>query len=321
QRKIFEAIWEGRDCVTVLPTGFGKSLPYHAIIPAKRQQGVTFRLLMEDLVSRLRSLKIRALYKGDSFIFTIKIGAYKPLYFSLNIRLVESRETDEQAKRGDFDILFASPETLVGDEEWRYAIKEIDVSLIVVDEFHTVTEWGKTDKGKVAFRKWFRHLGELRSLCPYAALLAVSATCTRKVYKKKDAFVIRMSPNKSNIKLSVRKAKSLEITLFPIVEMIQCKQVHRLLIYCSTIKEVSECYRYLVNECLEDSGVMIQMYHSETTKDIKHSVQGILRNPDSKAIIIATSALGLGLDVANCNSVIIYGLPKSVIDLMQEMGR
>ena len=48
---------------------------------------------------------------------------------------------DEKAKKGDFDILFASPETLVGDEEWRDAIKEIDVSLIVVDEFHTVTEW------------------------------------------------------------------------------------------------------------------------------------------------------------------------------------
>ncbi|WAQ96299.1 RECS-like protein, partial [Mya arenaria] len=124
QRKIFEAIWEGRDCVAVLPTGFGKSLPYHANIPAKRQQGVTFRVivscplvaLMEDQVSRLRSLKKRALYKDDS------------------------RETDEQAKREDFDILFASPETLVGDEEWRDAIKEIDVSLIVVDEFHTVTE-------------------------------------------------------------------------------------------------------------------------------------------------------------------------------------
>ncbi|XP_052785991.1 ATP-dependent DNA helicase RecQ-like [Mya arenaria] len=188
---------------------------------------------------------------------------------------------------------------------------------------------GENDKGKVAFRKWFRHLGELRSLCPYAVLLAVSATCTRKAYKKvvkllnfkEDALFIRMSPNKSNIKLSVRKAKSLEIAIFPVVEMIQCKQVHRLLIYCSTIKELSECYRYLVNECLEDSGVMIQMYHSETTKDIKHSVQGLLRNQDSKAIIIATSALGLGLDVANCNSVIIYGLPKSVIDLLQEMGR
>ncbi|XP_052777062.1 probable ATP-dependent DNA helicase RecS [Mya arenaria] len=218
QRKIFEAIWEGRDCVAVLPTGFGKSLPYHANIPAKRQQGVTFRVivscplvaLMEDQVSRLRSLKKRALYKDDSV--------------AKNRAECESRETDEQAKREDFDILFASPETLVGDEEWRDAIKEIDVSLIVVDEFHTVTEWGENDKGNIAFRKWFRHLGELRSLCPYAALLAVSATCTRKVYKtvvkllnfKEDALVIRMSPNKSNIKLSVREAKSNSTTIKPL---------------------------------------------------------------------------------------------------------
>lgn len=31
QRNIFDAIWSGKDCIGVLPTGFGKSLPYQVL--------------------------------------------------------------------------------------------------------------------------------------------------------------------------------------------------------------------------------------------------------------------------------------------------
>lgn len=35
-----------------------------------------------------------------------------------------------------------------------------------------------------AFRKWFRHLGELRSMFPNAVLLALSAICTKTIEKR-----------------------------------------------------------------------------------------------------------------------------------------
>lgn len=35
-----------------------------------------------------------------------------------------------------------------------------------------------------AFRKWFRHLGELRAMFPNAVLLALSATCTKTIKKR-----------------------------------------------------------------------------------------------------------------------------------------
>lgn len=47
-----------------------------------------------------------------------------------------------------------------------------------------------------------------------------------------------------------------------------------------------------------------------------------LRNKDSCVrIVIATSALGMGVDVLNCNSVVLYGPPRSVVDLVQAVGR
>jgi superfamily II DNA helicase RecQ len=52
---------------------------------------------------------------------------------------------DDEIRSGRFTFLFASPELLLGNEEWRnmlrsscYQEKRI---LIVIDEAHTVIEW------------------------------------------------------------------------------------------------------------------------------------------------------------------------------------
>jgi superfamily II DNA helicase RecQ len=50
--------------------------------------------------------------------------------------LGESAVMDERIKQGDIDLIYTSPEALVGDPEWRTAFQNI--TLIVVDEFHTI---------------------------------------------------------------------------------------------------------------------------------------------------------------------------------------
>ena len=52
---------------------------------------------------------------------------------------------DEEAERvissGDFDYLFASPESLVGDKDFRQVLQKFNVSTVVIDEFHTISTW------------------------------------------------------------------------------------------------------------------------------------------------------------------------------------
>jgi ATP-dependent DNA helicase RecQ len=38
-------------------------------------------------------------------------------------------------------------------------------------------------------------------------------------------------------------------------------------------------------------------------------------------IVIATNALGMGIDIINCYSIVLYGAPHNVLDLVQEIGR
>ena len=43
--------------------------------------------------------------------------------------------------KGEFDILFASPESLVGDSKFRTKLQNYKVGMIVIDEFHTIATW------------------------------------------------------------------------------------------------------------------------------------------------------------------------------------
>ena len=52
-----------------------------------------------------------------------------------------SIESDEKIKNGEIDIIFASPETLVGDPLWRTQFQQLSVGVIGIDEFHTITTW------------------------------------------------------------------------------------------------------------------------------------------------------------------------------------
>jgi superfamily II DNA helicase RecQ len=94
----------------------------------------------------------------------------------------------------------------------------------------------------------------------------------------------------------------------------------RTVIYCNSIQDVSNLYFYLTTES-EELKNMIEMYHSETPAEKKENIVQKLGKDSDLKIVIATSALGMGIDVKHCHSVILYGPPKEIVDLLQETGR
>lgn len=93
------------------------------------------------------------------------------------------------------------------------------------------------------------------------------------------------------------------------------------IIYCNSINETSKLYSYIVTE-LPHCSKFVEMFHSETSKINKDKIISDLQNENGVLrIIISTSALGMGVDVKACNTVILYGLPKNIVDLIQEIGR
>ena len=185
---------------------------------------------------------------------------------------------------------------------------------------------------KEAFRKWFGHIGELRSMFPKASVLALSATCTLKVRKrvmkilnlKPETVKITVSPNKSNIKLVAAKVPNvLEMAMSWMVDGLSSLQESfpRTLIYCRSITDVSKLYTYITEE-LPESAHHVDMFHSETTDSSKEKILNSLKDPQSPTrVVIATSALGMGVDIVNLHSVALYGPPNNSLELIQEIGR
>ena len=89
---------------------------------------------------------------------------------------------------------------------------------------------------------------------------------------------------------------SLELEAFP-----------RTIIYGTSIKHVSDLYNYL---CTENPSNInkVDMFHSETTYEKKSDNIKKLHDGDSDLkLLIATFALEMGIDIANCHAVILFG--------------
>ncbi|XP_078310160.1 ATP-dependent DNA helicase RecQ-like [Crassostrea virginica] len=236
-------------------------------------------------------------------------------------------ETDRIIREGALDYLFGALELLVGDSSFREQLHHFSVSTIVVDEFHTIASWGEKDEeDRQAFRKWFSYLGELRSVFPEASLLALSATCTRKISKRvkkvlncrDNTLEIPMSPDKPNIKVVTKKlANSVDQGMAWMVDALD--SIAKTVIYCNSIQDVSKLYVYLTSE-VPNSVNYCEMFHSETPKAKKEKMLNDLCNEDGLLkITIATSALGMGIDVPKTNNVILYGVPQQMVKIIQEI--
>ena len=176
-------------------------------------------------------------------------------------------------------------------------------------------------------------MGELRSLFPSASVLALSATCSNKIRTRvlkvlnlieKDTTTVSMSPNKPNIKLAVKKIDNhVESAMYWLIDgLSHLKETFpRTLIYCNSISDASKLYNYVVGE-IDECTKFVDMFHSETPEENKELIISALREKDSeKRVIFATSALGMGIDVVDCNSIVLYGPPRTVVDLVQLVGR
>lgn len=161
-------------------------------------------------------------------------------------------------------------------------------------------------------------------------MLALSATCTNEILQEEvqalcmeDAKHIIISPDKSNIKYSVFKTgRTMEPSLFWLIdelrENMEC--FPRTVIYCNSIQDVARVFTYFKTE-LPDCNV-IEMFHSETIDKKKMEIVNDLSSAEgSLKIVVCTSALGMGVDIKNCQNIILYGPPRNVVDLVQTVGR
>ena len=295
QEDIVNAALEDRDVLAILPTGGGKSVCFQ--VPALMKPGIALVVtpliaLMKDQVQNLnaRGIKALAVYMGMS---------RREIELALN-----------NAVYGDFKFLYLSPERL-STSMFRDYLREMDVSYIVVDEAHCISQWGYD------FRPDYLKVADIRKTCD-APVIALTATATPSVAEDimdrlefREKLVLKSGFERPNLSYIVRNKEDKLGQMLNI-----CRSVPGTgIIYVRHRKKCEELASFLKN-----SGVEASFYHA----GLSHMAR-TARQEDWKSgrirVMVCTNAFGMGIDKPDVRFVLHYELPDCPEAYFQEAGR
>ena len=297
QEEVVDTLLAGRNILTVMPTGSGKSLCFQ--IPSLVTGGLTIVVsplvaLMEDQVAALKLAGVAADTINSSRSREDNVASWR------------------RAAAGETRLLYMAPERLM-TERMLSALGKLDISLFAVDEAHCISQWGP------AFRPEYEKLSQLRSVfpgTPIAALTATADAITRDDIVARlfdgDAKSVVLGFDRSNIKLSVEMKQDWKRQM---VDFLKRHRGESGIVYCLSRKKTEEASQYL-----RDHGVNALAYHAGMDAGIRQSHQNAFMT-DPGIVIVATIAFGMGIDKSDVRFVLHVDLPGSVEAYYQEIGR
>jgi ATP-dependent DNA helicase RecQ len=297
QRETIEDILQGRDSLTILPTGGGKSLCYQ--LPATLGQGCALVVsplisLMADQVRGLRTIGIPA-----TFLNSTVTGD-------------ESARIWRDLRSGLFRLLYVAPERLM-TEGFLQALARLPISFVAIDEAHCISQWGHD------FRPEYRQLGRLRALFPNLALHAFTATADPKVQGDIVALLQLKAPQvrvgdyfRPNLRYSVKQRGG---GLRQLVQELEGHRQDSGIVYCLSRRNCEEISRHL-----QENGFQALPYHAGLSAEDRNANQQAFSAEECRTMV-ATVAFGMGVDISNLRYVFHYGLPQSLSHYQQEAGR
>lgn len=296
QQEAIQAILQGNDVLTILPTGSGKSVCYQ--LPALITKGVCLVIspliaLMKDQVTQLnkKNIPAAALYSGQSH--------------------EESLEIYRNALDEEIKLLYISPERLQSERFLRF-LTNAKISFIAVDEAHCIAQWGHD------FRPAYLNIKDVKYELPNKPIMALTATATPKVaeeiikrlaFKKPQVFTGLFI--RKELSLKVKKVENKETQLVAVLK----KSTRSSIVYCRSRRACKE-----LSMLLNQEKISTTFYHAGLPKEERDKAQNDwLEN--KVTVIVSTNAFGMGIDKADVGLVVHFDLPESIEAYYQEVGR
>ena len=295
QEEIISQALDGKDVLAILPTGGGKSICFQ--VPALMKDGIALVVtpliaLMKDQVQNLQARGIRAMAVHGGM-------GRREVDLALN-----------NAAYGDYKFLYLSPERL-RTQLFQSYLSVLNVSFIVVDEAHCISQWGYD------FRPNYLQIGELRSRVD-APVIALTATATPLVAKDIMARLKFQEPNmlvsgfeRPNLSYVVRKTQDKLGQIRSICEGVPGSGI----VYVRSRARTQE-----MADALRAAGISASFYHAGLGPETRSLRQEEWKSGRTR-VMVCTNAFGMGIDKPDVRFVVHADVPDSPEAYFQEAGR
>ncbi len=320
-----------RDIFVTAPTGAGKSVMFQvpAIYLAEKYN------LLTIVISPLIGLM-------NDQVKTLELKNYKyAKTINSDISPIIKQDIISKVSEGEYHILYISPETLLSRSDVEQLIGDRTIGMIVIDEAHIVTTWGKQ------FRPDYWYLGDhIRKLRKKQmdkknrsfVIATFTATAIYRGFEDMYTETINslhmLNPitylgyvKRGDIDIVINKTRKDkgERTEYELDKLDQIESVLRraimtdkkTLVYFPTVALIQRCYEYLRNK---HEIQQVAIYHGSLSRDEKQENYEKFRSKE-KIMMLATKAFGMGIDINDIEIIMHFAPTGNVCDYVQEIGR
>lgn len=311
-----------RDLFLTAPTGAGKSLLFQLPAFYVSQSG-DITIVISPLIALMKD-QVNAIITDRNFD--------KVAYLNSELSLIDRERVIENCQNGEIDILYMSPELFMS-YDIKHFIGERKLGLLVIDEAHLITTWGRD------FRVDYWFLGNhVRKVRKYHSLsfpmVAVTATAiyggaNDMVFDSIDSLVMH-NPHvfigqvkRSDITFAVNNydgfsknylTEKLKQTAEFIIEANNLG--FKTLVYTPYSKHIEE----LLSKVNINNEIIAVGYHGKMTAEQKN-YSFLQFKSGQKKIMISTKAFGMGVDISDIELVYHHAPSGLLPDYVQEIGR